>query len=99
MFSKIITITILLACLCGALLVMRSQRLHEAHRNAVLHEQINNWRIELWRAEVEASQAVRLPQLQRRIDAAALAPESAGTGPEARDDRLAHAGAVGYPAP
>lgn len=99
MFSKLITMTIVLAGLFGGLLIMRSQRLHEAHRNAEFHQQVSALRQELWRAEVEASQAVRLPHLRRQIRSASIALQPVGTAERESDRQLAYAGATDRTAP
>ena len=95
MFSKLVTMTVVLTCLFGGLLVLRSQRLHAAHRNATLHRQVNDLRTELWRAEIDAARSIRLPEFQQQINTMTLTFEPAGIGPSEVDRRLAEANAAG----
>ena len=93
MFAKLMTITLLLACLAGGLLALRQRRLCVAHDNAALHARIAALRADLWEAQVRAAEAIQLDRLRQSIDRAQFALEpDADAAREARFARLPDAG-------
>ncbi len=86
MFAKLVTLTLLVIALCGAMLVLRQQRLTLASEAAVAHQRIMRTRQDLWRARVEAARAVQPPVLEAQVAESPIALEPATPvfgGPEA----------------
>ena len=94
MFAKLMTITMLLACLAGGLLVLRHERLQVANQNALLHQRIAALRCELWQAQVQAAEMVRPTRLRQRLSDTVLAMQLAEPDGEVSSARWARAGSI-----
>jgi len=87
MFAKLVTLTLLLVCLAGAMLVLRQHRLELANDSATLHNQVVDLREAIWDAQTRAAGQVRPQLLQDRIDEAQVAVETIpppSLGPDTR---------------
>jgi uncharacterized iron-regulated membrane protein len=85
MANKLVTLTVLLICLFGALLWMRHRRIELAHRSTELHWRIERARHDLWETEVRVNRMLRPEELRQRIERTQIVFEPAlpepATGP------------------
>lgn len=73
MRAKLITLTVVLIAIAGALLALRQQRLHVSHQIAEEVRAAQASATRLWEAEAIAAHLLRPEALERRIDHAQLA--------------------------